>query len=515
MAPKPQLYESDDTTPFADLTFTLNAGASSSVYTFHLWNDIGGALGADTLSGARLKAFVYDGADWVDFGEPALDQQWGRFTLVGYDNTGDPTFVPDLTGTYPIGTNQQPLLPDIPQDCAIYGTIQWKAPGDASGNTVSVKIRVVFDEASAPVAPKLGFLSGDGVIPEARRNARRVIYGGGITTDGSDTIVVDPMLLAYDGAVVCQLEQSHALNQNDGAASALASGESYIAVISADSSAVTTATKGNKSSSTPTPPAVPTDEVFIRYVTVTYEAGGTSVIEAADLSGSFSRGEFLVEAGSGLNVTIGVGTGLSSTDLYQFHSAASTVAVAASDTNYIWKHPDGTFSANVTGIIPVIGSTLLAEADTDGSGVTAIRDRRPLIDLALYDFEMRLDLGTVTGTGTHLDYGVLPGDMDLVRWRLEGKTNTAGSSGSYDFDVNYLAEGAPITGTPSSIFTSQDATYMPTLAYNASDLSVSGFLHEVRRFTAGARFSADCDAVPAGSPSLAGARIYLYFRRYR
>jgi len=78
------------------------------------------------------------------------------------------------------------------------------------------------------------------------------------------------------------------LNQNDVASAALGSGEAYKAVISLSSSTtVPVVTKGTKAvAASATAPATPAGHVYIATVTVLYQAGGTSVIQTANIAQS-------------------------------------------------------------------------------------------------------------------------------------------------------------------------------------------------------------------------------------
>lgn len=516
MVASPKIFESDDSTPAAAWAPTVGKGETSATQTKHVWNDIGGVLGSDTLTGAHIHVKAWDGAKWVSSGVPCLDERWIRARIVGYDATGDADFAPANTGTKPLGTAATLRIPDIPANCAVYVEFYLVTPGDASDDTVQLRFAVRWNQNTVALAQGVGLVSGGGVLPGYRdASVRRLVEGFEITTSGTDSIDVAAGIYDFDGLRQACLGETLTLNQNDSAASALVAGESYVARISiGEGDAAPTATKGVKSATTPTAPALPADHINIRTVTVVFDAGGTSVIDDNDLGPEPLYGDFVVRDGGGLTVTIGIGEGMSVTDHLQWHDANTSVPVDASDTSYLWMHPDGNPSATLTDEPPVLGAYLLAEVVTGVAEITSITDSRTYVDT---DFVVRLEKhGDLTAAEVGFAIAELEHDADLLEVIAGVGTNGTTSAGSFIFDVHTLAEGASVDGAGTTIFTSQGTDdQRPTIAYNAASLRDATKYHEVRRFAAGTRFRADLDAVPTKTVDPKHCYVLLHFRRYR
>jgi len=501
------------------LTITgLGPGDTSATESLTLWNDKGGAHGADTSRGLRLVAAAYNSVlgAWVRSGLNILDQGWIQCRITGTVNTEDPTFPAFTTSTRRIGANMEIELDDLPPNCGYNFDFSIFAPASIDTAATLVQIIAIDQENSFALAHSVGRM-GSGILPEWRdASRRRIVTGATITASGAASVVVSESLQDYDGARVASIESTHTLNQNDGAAAALAAGQSYIAVISINAAGARTATKGVKGTS-PTAPATPAAEIYVGEVTVDHQVGGTSIIDQADVDqGALIRGDYYLEAGSGLVLNIHSGRGISSTSQYQRHGIISTLSLTASDTSYIWLRPDGNFEDNVTGIAPDEGAHLFAEVDCDGSAITAIRDRRSYLtrpwDLLVLD----LRLGTVSGTSSApLDFGIAPDDAEIDELRFEGTAVSGGGADTYICEVATAPEGEPAAGTWTTIFTSSGTQDLrPTIAYNATVLAASAKFHEVRRVTKGQRIGAWVPAIPAGG-TLTGARCFVLLRRYR
>lgn len=517
MASYLEFYASDDVTPAAPLALSLGAGEASATTEYHLWNDIGGAQGADAAVNPRIKIEVYTGTQWVDYGEPMADGLWARATPIGVVNTGDPTFTYSA-GTEALGNDHELVLPDLPANCAFKIEFSWRVPGTAADNSVSFRLVAVDDGSSIAIGAEIGIAGGHGVVPDYRDvGLRRIMAGRTAVVAGTDSVTVERGHVAYDGTLVCSVRTAHTLNQtaSDGA---LAAGQKYIGRISQNSAGTVTATKGAKSA-TPAAPALPANDVLLFDVTIDYQVGGTSVIDSGDVSyAGVIRGGYEVTDAGGLAVAIGAGGAITSTDQVTFRGSSSTLAVDASDTSYIWVLPDGTFSASLTDVAPEIGSEKLAEVVTGAGSVTSIADVRSWLDLHVDVFAVELRKAAVAATGTALDWAVLPIEAELHQVRLEAGAITGGASGAYTFDVSSAAAGTPSAGAFTTIYTSQGTDdRRPSIAFDATSLTDSEIYHEVRRFAAGTRFRLDCDVIPAGgaAPTATDVRVTLLFRRYR
>jgi len=511
----PQVWESGHASLAAPVTITLGPGDTSATYSRELINDLGGAESAGAMTGVRLKLEVKVAGVWVSSGAPVLDDGWASMRATGVYNDGDATFGPYTTGSKRIGSFSDFVLPDIPEDCGILFDLIFFAPSDITTAAIEFRLVPLWDQNAVALASQVANRGG-GVVPGYRDTSiRRVATGREIITAGTDSITVERGTWDYDGTRGCSVRSAHTLNQNDSVPSALTAGQSYIAAITQNSAGVVTVTKGTRST-TPTAPALPANHIFLRWATVTYQVGGTSVINDGDLSGTFIRGDYMVEAASGLNVYVHSGRALYDTSVFGFHDIRSTVAVTASITNYIWARPDGNFSASATEVTPITGAQLLAEADADGSAVTAVRSRAVPLDIAIDEIPLVISLGTVTGTSSApLDWTVAPFDCEISRVRLEAGANAGGAANSWVAEVGTAAEGEPTAGTWSTIYTSSGSDdQRPQLLFSAIVLANESIFHEVRRVAKGARIGAWMPAIPAGG-TLTGAKVIVYVRRSR
>jgi hypothetical protein len=511
----PQVFESWGGALAAAITTSLGPGDTSAVYSRTLANDYGGAQSAGAMTGVRLVLEVKVAGVWVTSGHPLLDDKWASMRITSVEDDGDATFGPYSTGSRRIGTSADFEVPDIPEDCGLNFDIQFFAPSDITTAAVEWRLVPLWDQNAVGVGAKVGLVAGSAVVPGQRDAAiRRVVTGMEIVTSGTDVVIVERGQLDYDGVRAGRVRSSHTLNQNDVVPSALTAGQSYIAALTSSAAGVVTATKGTRAT-VPVAPALPANSIFLRYVTVVYEVGGTSIIDATDLSGTFIRGDYMVEAGSGLAVLIHSGRAIYDTSNFGFHDIRSTLAVTASITNYVWARPDGTFSASATEVAPITGAQLLAEADADGSAVTAVRDRRAYLSRAWSDIPLELGTPTVSATGTVIDWFVVPHDCEITRVRLEAGAVSGGASGSYVIDVNTAPEGEPKAGTWTTIYTGQGSDdRRPSIAWNATVLADKEEFHEVRRVRRGTRIGFDVDAIPAGGTAT-DMRVIVYLTPYR
>lgn len=151
---------------------------------------------------------------------------------------------------------------------------------------------------------------------------------------------------------------SHTLNQNDGSAAALASGESYFATLSVGTGGVT-ATKGDKAAADPDKPSVPAGERFLKYVEVTHEVGGTSVIETSDLSGETLYDRFEAREGTGLELIVHSGDAVGGGS-WRFYRHSESLTLEDDDTNYIWQTAQGLWSVTQSATLSRCSSACLA-----------------------------------------------------------------------------------------------------------------------------------------------------------
>ena len=330
------IYESDDVTPAAPIDLTganaIAGGASSAVLEYHVWNDLGGIHGggADTIRTPGLRITASNGVDYVATGEPLVDDWWALATVTGVIKTGDPTMPDYVSASKPIGAFADLDLPDIPPNCAVKVTLVFRAPGLAADVTQNFHIGLVYNEPSEPLTKRIAVPVGGGVIPGHRLpELWQIARGLTLSADGTAVVTVARGADDYYGLRRNHVAQTGTLNQN-AADGALGVGESYIARVSLNAAGTAVYTKGNKGGA-PTAPALPASSLHLGLVTVDYDAGGTSVIDTADLDMTGTRrGDYQVAAGAGLSVDITPGYAMADSDRTMRSGATINVPVDAS-----------------------------------------------------------------------------------------------------------------------------------------------------------------------------------------
>lgn len=135
------------------------------------------------------------------------------------------------------------------------------------------------------------------------------------------------------------------------------------------------------------------------------EAAWTSANKTLSVATEYRVNGYALSAGSGLNADISAGTCF--VNGYQVVSnATQSVAVTASQTNYLYLNDDGTITVNTTGTQPA-DSLFLGTATADGSGVTSVSHIRN-IESGLWAFKKKPSDESVTSSTT------LQLDDDLV-----------------------------------------------------------------------------------------------------
>ena len=514
MAPRPQFFESTYTTQIAAaVSASVNAGSSVAAVTYVLANDKNGTLGADTLSNARLRVEAFDGANWVTSGLPVVDEGWVKVQVTGtINNTGDANMTPQSSGYISLGTNRTILLEDIPQNCARYLSVKIDVPSGSSTSTPETRLVVVFNESVVVLPFRFGILSGSGVIPARKDASLRKITRGRTLTAAAQIVTIAKGRYVYDGTTYFRIEETVTLNQT-AADGALAVGQSYIAVISQPQNAAATATKGNKGAA-PTSPALPAGHILLGRVTVPYDASGSSVLSNSNISTTgVTFGEYLVTAGSGLNVVIGSGSAISSEDTSPFRTTSSTLAVTDNANNYIWLHSDGTFSATTTSAVPAVGAQLLAIASAAAGAVATPTDARAFVDTSITEEVITLRYMGSAAVVTDADWGVLSINGILDSYALN--VGAIGSIGGTKVDILYRAASTLLSTAGTTIFTSSgtsDLRPRQSAAGGVTTGQVTGADHEVLSFDIGTRFSFSIVEIPSIATST-DVIVTLRFRK--
>ncbi|HXG58203.1 MAG TPA: hypothetical protein VNL91_04200 [Thermoanaerobaculia bacterium] len=521
MPAQPQWYDAADLVQLSDaIVAVVGAGTVYGPDEIHLWNDLGGLLGADALRDAFIRPLVTNGSQLASEGFPILDEGWVQVAIVGQNSTGDSTMEFQTEAFTPIGGGRVLQLKDIPRNCARHIEVKIVPPANASNTASTVHLELVWDQGSIVLPVHLTTVSGQGVIPAWINQSARVLRRGReLSASGSAVVTIAKGSFAYDGAFenVPQETKTFNLTAADGA---LGVGQIYRARLSQKSDRTVTVTKSNKGAD-PAKPAVPAGEINLGTVTVAYQGGGTPVINPSDLDVSdVSYSEFLVLAGSGLTCRVAAGEAFSSAGTKPFSGAFATLNLVDNATNRIWLYRDGTFAVTQSDTVPSVGAQKLAHVVTAAGVITSI-DHTPKTWIAAAVNEERIILllaGDLDQTITQAAIGILFADAMLEYVDFEiGSPGVGAASGAWKVDVKYWQPGASIATAPTTIYTSSGTQdYRPQIAYNAASLrSVDNNDHEVVSFKRGTRFTVDLVAVPGGTFSDAPKHgfVVLRFRR--
>lgn len=532
----------EDGTPASDIVAELTAGTSSAVFVREIYNDKNNTF-ADTSDarGIRARLLVSNVIGYVDdepvygpwraYGSPVADERWFRWKTTAFLNADGSESTEGVTGTLPFGTNSEiPILDLAPQE-GVRIELQIIVPGGQTLDATKIKLSLPGNLASSPLSQFATGATGAGVIPADRiAGLRSLLRGSEVTANDTATVTLARGQLVYDGTEVTFPQTTQTFNLNDSAGIALLAGESYRVTLSRNAAGVVTATKGPKNEAL-VYPAKPAANIFVANLTVTSADGAAvTVSQASVIQTAVKYAQFLVRAGVGLAARISRGDGVTGSDLRQYLSHDTEVALVASSTNRVWRIGVGSFVVTQTDTEPEFGADLLALIPTSAGAVSDVIEARKFAHRAVTEWPLRLTyraaLSQVAVPALALDLGILDfdGELEAVTFDLTAKDGTW-TGGTLKVDVRHFAPGVavpfPVGGAGAggaSIYTSSGTDdRRPSIAWNAASLRVVVVDHEVRRFLAGTRFVIDLVttvAAPGAEPAQE-IRVTLHFRRYR
>ena len=495
-------YLSDDTTAATSIAFTGVAGSSSTAPVVHLWLDKGTAGG----SAYDIKAWpeIQVAGVWVSSGHEALDQGWFQMRLSG--GTGpaaESRFVVMTANTYRVVKTSRPFtVGDLYGNCSRYISVRITVPLDAAATSFNWRIRVTSNVVSVVTDPNLpcGVLRGlnDWSMWEW-------VLAPQITATGTPDDEVHGSFHSANWFGVFRqrcVADDITLNQNDVAAAALTTGQAYKALIYRDNAFSTSllTLKGTKATAASAViPTLPAGCLPVAVVHVAYGAGG-SVITSGNITQLAVDGWGRATAGSGLNVTIGaIGVQLPGTAVRITHT--TTVALTASSTNRVWINSDGSFSVVTTSDDPpytglsggnaATMSEWIATVTTDGSGVTAITDKRRFEDSQGRWVELQVAAGN-EATGTSVARKTIPYRHQIVDVKSAVRAASSGATGSTTCDINRAQ-----AGTTATIFTNQGGATETRPAIAAQAYTATGTPEVTADGLPGDTYVLDVDAITA------------------
>lgn len=473
--PLVEIYEDDDATLVVDLPIADEAGSYSTPVELHVWNDIGAVTGQTAGNAVILVETEDPGSPgtWRRSGLQPQDEQWSEVRIVGYTATGDPTWSVTNTDWVPLGAYLRALLGPIPYDCAVHIEYRERASLSAAATTHTRRLVVLYDEYAAPLPS--GVTAGlRGVVHGIGDSGHTgILRGLAVTATGTpdDEVHVAAGQWDHKGILRGKVASDHSLNQT-AADGALAAAQLYYATLSVGAAGVTV-TKGNKGA-TPAKPAVPSGEKFLAWVQVDYQAGGTSVIETADITGTTIYDRYHLEpVASSLTAYLHAGQALGG-GTWRYHTDRTLVAFDASVTSYVWQLATGLPEVTTT-TTPPTGTALvpLYRVTTDGTEITEVVDLRTYAGQTVV-LHLRGDLPGSPGT---IDTLVVAHEhlvVERVLYRLSD--NGGGSSGATQLDTTVT----PLGGAAATLYTSHATEdHRPSWDFDATDLRNDDGIHEV------------------------------------
>jgi hypothetical protein len=456
MAPVILWYDNSDD-PLATITLTAIPTTPGSATIIQAINEKDNASG-DPLVSARLVAlfrnvgqtdFKDSGTEWADAHYLEI-----RIEAGGWNNALQ------QSDWVKLGTGRDLPLPNLVYDQGIKFSIRLNIPAGVDIDTEEMSLRIV-DSTSLALSKGITESGGEGIVVGVQDwNHSEIVSGGDVTEDSPTTTGV-----THPDYVWLSMGRPFTAVAADVSIPLAAGGKARFDLLSldVDGSGTVTKTTGSEVDSPAADsdkPAVPAGDIALAYV----EVGDTSDIVDGDIQNVYQIAYYAFSS-TGLTATLSRGPHALLDNSLTYNSASQNVALTASTTNYVWLLPSGGLSATTTTDAPADRAVLLWEATTDGSGVTATVDRRPLLAGRVVPITFRWD-GTISTADYR--YATLPGLRDAWLLPLAGiiasfGTQAVGGSALatvWDVEVNYSGS------TWTTIF-GTGAT-KPQIAYDAA-----------------------------------------------
>lgn len=473
----------------AAVEITATAGTPGTATEIQLTHDSG-----DQLRDARLKAFVRDSGETTWQRE---SHEWGSQGIPQARITeGLGGLAVSATAWTNLGAGSYLPLPDLQAGEGLVLEFRLDAPPDTSVPSAQIN-PVVTNDRGEEVGAAVSLIMGDGIVlPFRDSSAYALAYIGGAIVEnpgGADDQVQLPHLIWIGGGIPWG-KAAHlvTLDDEDSAAATLAPGEAYKARLTLADDGTVTQTKGEKDvAASAEAPAWPAGEV--RLATVT--RGFDGIINNVDIE-SVAALDLFGWSATSLTGTLGAGRNALVNGSLIYSTTPSQASLQASQTNRVYQNRGGSLTVSPAAT-PAPGSLLMHEAVTDGSGVTAHRDRRAFIGYNPGEAVFRWE-GTVATASYR--YAHVPGTRDAYVLPILGIVFSIGTqavgaaSGATTADVEYLDSDGT---TWISLF---DSGARPSIAYNATGLAlVDRAIYPVRLvLPAGTLLRANLPALPAG-----------------
>ncbi len=319
--------------------------------------------------------------DWISSGAPPVDEWWGRFqvTSTGGSTPGQERLNDSIQS---MGHLAVADLPPIKAGNWVIGDFWLRQPANsAGGSAVNIRLVVAGDEAARGVPDGVA-ASVWGVISGVNLIRSFLISGAAITATGTpdDQVHVAARAWLIGGVSYSDGTQDITFNQNDSVPSALTAGQGYWATISQGVTSTPTVTKGIRGT-TPVKPAVPSGELLLAFVLVSYQADASDIASGDIDQSLLAYGRLLgIAPATGLSMVIHAGESLAG-GFQQFHALPQTVTLVGTATNRVWMEYTGAVTVTQTAAPPSPAAILLWTAVTSGSAVTSLTDNRVFVPM--------------------------------------------------------------------------------------------------------------------------------------
>jgi hypothetical protein len=353
--------EADDVTPFKSEAFGTPTVGSSVTKTFHLV-----VSGGDAPPGF-LYILVKNPSAPTQFVPPDASLPNGRYFSARL-TSGDDTSPRLLWGGGFLPT------PAMPSGTVLPGEVKWEPVIGLGAGTENDDFQLRWRAAPAgvPLVDVLAY-EGDAIVTGVGAStvtewavAPKLLASG--TPD--DLVHVDGDRVAVFAGVEKRASTDVLTADQNAADGALAGGQEYRFLVSQDPTmGAPTLTKGNKAASgAGVIPALPAGHLRIGWGTVAYNGGGSAIAQAALHTDAVS-GRFLIEAGTGLTITVGPG---------RLRGAGGVIgvrqlgAVPDDTTSYVWITTAGEIVVTSTAAPNSVGDYLRGTVTTAGGAVTVV-----------------------------------------------------------------------------------------------------------------------------------------------
>lgn len=374
MAISPGWYDSANDPIAAPVAVSGTGGTPGTAVVVKLINGKGVGT-ASAITNARLLALCRAAGStdaFVERGRPILDRQMLECRVASGYNATLPA-----SDWVALGRGQlfDKLPSSIASDVGVVLELRVNAPGSAQDVDEEVRLELI-DDLGRLIAAGVSQAGHDGVcLPLGDPSGYVVLRGADIVEDsgGPSGDVETP---EFVGVIAGRMRVLRAGTQ---AIAASAAGNSRYVGVVIDATGAWDLVEGVETSDPLTAadyPAIAADLLLWAWV----EVDDSGAIADAAINNVWTVGAFgLTYSASSLDITVHGGPYAVVADGLVYQTGQSLATLTASATNRLWMLASGAYEVTQDDVPATAQpALLLAELDTDGSGVTAYRDRRVL-----------------------------------------------------------------------------------------------------------------------------------------